>query len=234
MKAITYPFFLLADRVFPRYCVLCNARIAAAALFPLCVTCADSLPRLTGPACRRCGKTLVSEKETCMRCRLADYGFNRVTAIFPYADSVKALISAYKTHERFSLACFFAQELLAVIKQEYSDWVLVPVPPRAGKIRKKGWDQVDAIMKTLSLKHGIAVHKILRRVHGDIQQKSLNHDERARNIHGKFYCQTRLPLPRQIVLVDDVFTTGSTLSECAAVLKTAGALSVDGLCIAID
>lgn len=224
----------LASAIFPRYCVICGDSIDPFALYPLCASCVKSLPRISGTVCNSCGKPLVSEKERCMRCRVSSYGFNRVTAIFPYVDSVKTLISAYKTSERTSLAVFFASEIAEGIGKNHVGCSVVPVPPRPGKLRKKGWDQVDAIMKILSARHGIAIHGILRRIKSDVQQKTLNHDQRAQNIKGKFLYHSKFPSPSRVVLIDDVFTTGATLSECAAVLKAAGAVSVDAVCIAID
>ncbi len=234
MMKRTFPLHALAAALLPRFCVICDARMDAAASFPLCDRCAAALPRITGATCEHCGKPLISEKGICMRCRLALYRFNRVIALFSYVDSMKTLLSAYKTNERISLARFFAAEISTVIKKNYSTCLVVPVPPRPGKIRKKGWDQVDAIMRELSARHGIAVTKALRRVRGDVQQKTLNHEQRAENILGKFYFHSALALPPRIVLVDDVFTTGATLSECAGVLKDAGAVSVDAVCLAID
>jgi len=224
----------LIEEILPRFCILCESKIDSAIPFPLCRTCAETLPRTKKPACARCGKSLVSEKDLCMRCRSAEYHFNGVSAIFPYADQVKTLLSAYKTHGRTSLALFFAEEIFAVLRGNFQGCAVVPVPPRPGKIRKKGWDQVDAIMRILSARRSMSVHRILRRVRGDVQQKTLNRDQRASNIQGKFYFHSVHPAPRRIVLVDDVFTTGATLSECAFVLREAGAASVHAVCIAID
>jgi predicted amidophosphoribosyltransferase len=112
--------------------------------------------------------------------------------------------------------------------------VLVPVPPRPGKIRKTGWDQIDSLGKGLAKAYRknhspyLPVHQCLKRLPSP-SQKALNQEDRRTNLLGRIRCVK--PIPPEVILFDDVITTGSTLNACAAALKTGGARQVYGICL---
>jgi predicted amidophosphoribosyltransferase len=108
---------------------------------------------------------------------------------------------------------------------------LVPVPPRPGKIRKTGWDQVAYLASRVSRIYRLPVYHCLKRLPSGTQ-KELNREDRKTNLRGKILC-TRKP-PSRALLFDDVITTGSTLDACAAALKADGAAEVYTLCLFYD
>jgi ComF family protein len=168
-----------------------------------------------------------------MRCRGVEYRFDSAYPLFRYSGDARALILAYKSGARRSLAPFFARILAAALRERYPGRVVVPVPPRPGKLRRKGWDQVDDIARILERRHGVLVRRILERTAG-AEQKALDLRGRAANLQGRIRVRRGAVIPEDPILLDDVLTTGATLSECASTLKSAGALRVDALAIGAD
>jgi predicted amidophosphoribosyltransferase len=110
--------------------------------------------------------------------------------------------------------------------------VLIPIPPRPGKIRDKGWDQVEDLCRYLEHRHRIPIARLLRRRSKKQQKKMLGLEGRTENARASYSLRPGLApgrIPSHIVLLDDVRTTGATLEVCAELLKAAGALSVQAL-----
>lgn len=169
-----------------------------------------------------------------MRCRGADFSFDSVFPLYPYSGIPREAVIACKAGKRFSLTRFFAEQIARVVDAQFPGRVVVPVPPRPGKIRKQGWDQVDLLAGWLIRLNGITVHRTLVRNPGGVEQKSLNLVGRSMNVKGRFAVTRGIAVPLYPLLLDDVMTTGATLSECAAALKCAGARRVDAIVIAAD
>ena len=111
-------------------------------------------------------------------------------------------------------------------------FVLIPIPPRPGKIRDKGWDQVEDLCRCLESRHRIPIARLLRRQSKKQQKKMLGLEGRTENARASYILRPGLDaghIPPHIVLLDDVRTTGATLEACAELLKAAGARSVQAL-----
>ncbi|MBU0926832.1 MAG: hypothetical protein KKA67_03730 [Spirochaetes bacterium] len=223
--------------VAPMRCAVCGQAVGRASRWPLCGRCEasiiDSSPGVAAPRCRVCGKPLISERGTCMRCRDSDFGFDSAFPLFQYSGDARAAVLAYKSAGRRSLAPFFATVLAEALASRFPGRPVVPVPPRPGKLRRKGWDQVEDIVRSLERRHGVEASRILVRADGT-EQKALGLQGRAANMRGKIRVAEGLASPEYPVLLDDVLTTGATLSECAAALRRAGAIRVDAVAIAAD
>jgi competence protein ComFC len=195
-----------------------------------------TLPGAPGNAanCERCGKALISERTLCLRCRASDYHFDGAYPLYAYRGPAKELIVEYKLHNRRSLAVFWAARGRRALRERFPDALLVPVPPRPGKLRRKGWDQVEDIARILEKRHGIAVRRILTRRGGALEQKKLDFGARAANMRACMRVRGRVYPSSRYLVLDDVFTTGATLSACALALKNAGASRVDALVLAAD
>jgi competence protein ComFC len=184
--------------------------------------------------CHQCGQPLLSEFEICMECRKVDFQLKNQT-LFVYNGIGQDLIYFYKFEKYRRLADYFAFLFNQHLKRmNFKDYVLVPVPPSPDKIKKKGWDQIDLILKIMKKKYNWTVITPLGKAKGGSVQKLLNRQERLENNSGRFYIKKKENLPEKILLIDDVITTGSTLNECYQTLIQGGAKKVKSLTIARD
>jgi competence protein ComFC len=179
--------------------------------------------------------TLVSEEESCTRCRTRVFAFDRHIALFQYRDVVRELLYQYKFKGRRRIGSLFAALLsqLTLWQNDYS--LIVPVPSSARSVKKIGFGHVEAMAKKLSRQTGIPFSCCLKRGKGKAQ-KSLNFEGRRANLQGLIsFKNKKLPLSvNNIILLDDIFTTGATANECASVLKKNGAAAVTVLTVAMD
>jgi ComF family protein len=240
---------VILELLFPGRCLLCGAELAFRAAHgePLCLDCKDRLVPLAGRRrCAVCSLPLLSEKRLCTRCRKRRYEFESNLSLFEYRDEVRELLYQYKFRNRLRLAPVLAEFYARALRAAFPGAALVPVPANPQVARRRGWDPVERICRVLERRYGFAVFRALARRAGP-PQKLLGYEERLRNLRGTLRLRRRRgpqPVPGEpllddlaipeLTLVDDVFTTGATASECARLLRLAGASRVRVLTLAID
>jgi ComF family protein len=238
--------FFLREYFFPSGCALCGAALLGAgeAWYGLCETCRAGIAAEwaadrggTRERCDRCGRPLISCQGRCLSCRNGEQpACDRVITLFPYMGTYRRLLRSYKFDRTIALGHLFAGhigETLDTLMREAAAAggplpSLVPVPPRPGKIRRSGWDQVEYLARLLEKERVMPVSRCLKRLRSKTQ-KELGRAERETNLRGRIVLTE--PPPRSAVLIDDVMTTGSTINVCAGVLKAGGAERVYGLCL---
>jgi len=236
MNIIIKIFFLLRNFFFPSFCCLCETSLiyAEEIKYGLCGKCRLSLVPFGGTNCNKCGKPLISEIDTCLPCRNSVHSYDRMWPLFPYTGKYRKLLTSYKFKKRLSLVYFFSEKISEVFDSNpcFNDAVIVPVPPRPGKVKDTGWDQVDFLVRNLKKANGRlpVSHCLKRRV--SKAQKSLNRKDRLENLKDRIYVKGTVP--QTALIIDDVITTGSTMEICANTLKAAGAKTVYGLCLFYD
>lgn len=213
---------------------------------PLCRQCVELLKSeivtQKEKLCSVCGKILLSEKEKCMACREAPV-IKSADSVFPlltYRLWKKKLLFSWKIEDKRALSSLFASLIYSQIERLFPDCkpAIVPVPPRPGKIRKKGWDQIDELCSFLEYTYGLKVLKMLERKTA-FQQKKLDREQRldlSRSSYAlshKYFKNKQNSIPEQVILIDDVLTTGVTVENCAVLLKKAGVLNVFAMTIFI-
>jgi ComF family protein len=226
-------FFRAKGFLFPSFCALCGAGLDGAKeiKYGLCAQCHSALSPPQGNKCVLCGKPLISEIDLCLPCRnAAGRSYDRLWVLYPYTGKYRELLGEYKFRKNLPIAEFFAEKILDVLDDPaLNDAVLVPVPPRPGKIKETGWDQVDYLVKKLE-KHK-PVCRCLKRSRSKVQ-KQLGRSERLENLKGRIgICGNA---PKIALIIDDVMTTGSTMEVCASVLRENGADKVYGICLFYD
>jgi competence protein ComFC len=171
-----------------------------------------------------------------MECRGKTFFFEHNHSVGIYGEEIKELISCYKTGKIRSLGELFAEILSKAYFERYPGLPVVPVPSRPSSVRRRGFDQMLVICEIFRKRHGIEVLSCLKRGGRDREQKTLNREERKKNLSGSIGINNSIkpPFPKALVLLDDVFTTGATVNECAGILKSHGVLQVFSLTFARD
>jgi ComF family protein len=248
MKPLKKYLRLVEEWLFPSFCGICQNHLLALdeAWYGLCDTCRRGIIVERGERCDACGRPLISEKDRCLSCReeagktgKRASSFERLLPIFPYTGKYRSLLEAYKFGKSQGVVRFleekFWEGLSLLPLAEMENPVLVPVPPRPGKIKKTGWDQIEALARIIRARRRepgtLPVYPCLKRLPSQ-SQKTLNREERRINLRGKILC--RKTPPSEAILFDDVITTSSTMEACAAALREGGTKKVFGLGLFYD
>lgn len=171
-----------------------------------------------------------------MRCRERSYSFERNIGLFEYRDECKELLRKYKFLQYRYIAEWFAELFARRLSDFPVPFTLVPVPGNPRSVRKRGWDQVLEIVRLLEKRWNFNVQNILKRK-ASAQQKVLSYAERCGNLEGKISLSGSHSLKKgyAAVLIDDIFTTGATINECAGIIRNqCAAERVYAVTIAID
>jgi len=234
----------LAQYILPERCALCGiSQIPPIPdTIPVCSTCRINIERQTiipfdeNRVCQICGTPLISERYTCLRCREENYPFSKHRAAFQYKYEIKQLIHKYKFKGYRNIAMLFAYYLSRVYYKHFPYTVLVPVPASPNSKKIRGWDQMEIVIKTMQKKYHIPVASLLKRKKGK-QQKDLHKDERKLNLKNSIsvsLSKEKKTIPQHVVIVDDIFTTGTTASMCCEALFSKN-IGVNGvISIAVD
>lgn len=226
----------LRDTVFPPSCVNCGDMVEASPLRHVCVACEPLIVPVRAPHCPCCGHPYYGETEgerLCVHCEglQPEFGEGRTTVLFK--GPARALVHELKYHHGLHVLEDIAT---LVVRHEYvagflRGAVLVPVPLHSRKQRERGYNQGLELARTLAaaLGEGTRVAELLRRVADTQTQTNLDREQRRANLKNAFALAPGAVITSDLrhVLIDDVFTTGSTLNACAAVLRRAGALKLD-------
>ena len=214
---------VLADLFYPQRCVGCSRRASDV----LCRGCFEALPRVEPPVCARCGAPTAFEVYGCDACRNVDFAFDGARAPLRYEGVGEELVHAlkYRGYARV-VEKVMAPLMAGSLEGEKYDGV-VPVPLHRSRLARRGFNQAELMARAVAGRIGAPVSDKLRVVRRTRDQVELSAGERRENVAGAF--EARGSLGGRILLVDDVFTTGATLSECAGVLRRAGADEVHAL-----
>ena len=221
--------------IVPERCVICgHIIIEHNNFYPLCSKCESELNPKKMKICSICSYPLISETNKCLRCRDTDFNFINNRALFTYSGKIKELIYQYKFSNRKAISFYFAKLLSNILIEKYSEIIIVPVPGRKIVKKQKGWEHIDNICTILKKKYKLPVQNLLTRK-GKKAQKTLTREKRAENLRKSIRMKQHIrKLPETLVLLDDICTTGTTLNQCAGILKEAGVKEIFSLTIAID
>lgn len=206
------------DVVYPRRCGGCGRRGTWC-----CSDCDARLTRFEPPWCARCG---VPSSAQC-RCDRMPGNLQRVRSIGPFDGWLQGAIVGVKYHGEWSRVESLAQPLANVMADLMPFDAVVPVPLHPARMRRRGYNQSQLVAQQTARLLGVAVEEPLVRLRRTAPQVGLGSVARSMNVAGAFAVRPdSLVAARRFVLIDDVITTGSTLSACAEALLLAGAASV--------
>lgn len=223
----------LRDAVYPGVCSLCGDGVPGGAC--LCRDCAAGLPGLAERHCATCGEDFDGDPPagfSCPNCHDQRFAFDFARPALRRSEGALELVHELKYGRRLELG----RELAGLAARAFEDprldearasgWPLVPVPLHPSRRRWRHFNQAEEIARPLGRLVGLPVAHALRRVRRTVAQTRLTRAERQRNLRGAFEPARGWRPGEGAVLVDDVFTTGSTGHECARVLRRAGAQKV--------
>lgn len=222
----------LADLFFPPRCAACRIRIEPSmADDGFCPACAQTLVPLTPPACEICAEPYPSASPapiTCPNCHGQSQPFEFATSGWLFRGALREAIHRFKYQSALHLRRPLARYLMDArndprIAGEAS-WILVPVPLHPRRLRERQFNQAAEVAQCLSRVTGYPVVPALRRIRYTSTQVRLRQMDRRRNLRGAFdLCpKTARSLSltgRNVLLVDDVFTSGATAGECSLTLR---------------
>ena len=215
-------------RLLPPRCLLCAAPGDG---MDLCADCRAELP-LNTVCCAHCALPLAHPAARCGVCLRQEPAWDGAWAPYRYGWPLDRLESRFK----FSAALAAGRvlgELWAGHALPLRPDCLVPVPLHRTRLRARGYNQALELARMLARHHHLALRPgLLRRVRATSAQTELDAKTRRRNVRGAFEARTGTGLPAHVALIDDVMTTGATLSECARVLKRAGVQRVEAWALA--
>lgn len=192
----------------------------------ICRRCVPKLQYIREPRCRRCGRQLSDEAGLyCGDCAKNRHVFDYGYALYDY-NSMRKSIYRFKYGKRCEYAGFYAQDICEKLGDEIRRMdagALIPVPVHKSRLRSRGYNQARLLAAELSRLTGIPMDdKIVRRVKKTIPQKELNVHERQNNLKKAFNISADVVKLNKTILVDDIYTTGSTLDAVALELKKCG------------
>ncbi len=217
------------DLLFPPLCAACDT------LGPLiCADCLAQLPRVAEPLCQRCGRSLEYAAPVCGSCLQPSFRLQQVRAPLLYHEPVTRIIHRMKYDGLFALAKPLAQ----IMAKSWPAWepypdTIVPIPLHKRRQGRRGFNQSALLASHLGQQMEIPVDKqAVNRVKHTMPQIGLSPAERLENVRNAFTADSQQVKNKQILLIDDVYTTGATMSAAADALLASGAAGVSAYCLA--
>ena len=228
----------LGTLCFPPHCVHCRDETSPGVY--VCDRCMEDLHPLEAPMCQRCSWPFdgaITEEFVCGNCHDREVHFDCAVAAYQSRGVVRELIHGFKYNKRLymrvQLARWLAETLDDTRIRATKCDAFVPVPLHHVRYREREFNQAEELARLLTERSGIPTWNVLKRIRNTTTQTRLSREERMENLRGAFQVRhTGEVKGRDLVLVDDVFTTGSTVEECSRILRRAGAASVRVITIA--
>ena len=226
---------MIIDLIYPRRCPACHdpvlPRRSDGRPALICKNCSSSFSYVSNPVCAKCGKELESENDAfCSDCKEHEKFFAKNLALFNYDDVARESMVMFKYKGRREYADYYAQELLKMHADYISSLgieLIVPVPIHKSRREERGYNQAAEIGERISKALHIPMREdVLVRYKKTTAQKKLSQAGRMRNLCAVMKVNYDLSNIGRILLVDDIYTTGSTLDACSKVLLDAGCKEV--------
>jgi len=218
--------------LYPATCTICGKHVRVGEY--LCSDCEAKIVRIVAPFCQTCSEPFegsINSVFTCANCAHRTIYFEAAVAAYRGRGVVREIIHEFKYARQIHLRHLVARWVRAALDDERLRGchfnIIVPVPLHPARQRERGFNQACLLAELLSAQTSIPSKPLLERIRYTTTQTALDRSERMENLHNAFRLRKNADVRRlRVLLIDDVLTTGSTLSECARVLKRGGAISI--------
>jgi ComF family protein len=222
----------VASLLYPEVCAICGEGVPPGEY--LCDACDDKILRIVPPFCAKCSEPFTGAivgPFDCANCAHRTLHFDAAVAAYRSRGIVRRVVLDFKYGRQVHLRHLVARWLRAALddaRLRYRHFdVIVPVPLHRARERERGFNQAALLADLISAKMSIQPKAVLERIRYTTTQTAFDRAERMENLRGAFRLRKHADVRGlRVLLIDDVLTTGSTVSECARVLKEAGASSV--------
>lgn len=221
----------ILDMIYPVRCPICG-EIVIPKENKICDPCKEKLQYITEPRCKKCSKPIEQEeKEYCSDCEHKNYHYIKGYAVWMYDEAMRHSIAGFKYHNKREYANFYIDELYRIYGDEIrkiAPDAIVPIPVHKSKYRERGYNQAEILARGLGIRLTIPVlSHLLIRNKKTLPQKQLSDRERLYNLQDAFEYNQAVANHfhkeiNTILLVDDIYTTGSTIEACTNVLMANG------------
>ncbi len=227
--------------IVPVDCLACGVSLQADPVPGFCQRCWKLILPLKGPCCALCGQPFVSPAAVsgspnhyCQDCMEHRPAFTRAWTLYPYLPPLREAVCAFKYRGKIGLAKPLAQLMIDALPADLDVDLILPVPLHPSRLRSREFNQslllADHLARHLDLP--VSIRELVR-VQATDPQTTLPRNMRLKNVRHAFSVRRpHIVADRRILVIDDVFTTGATLHECAAALSASGAKSVVALTLA--
>lgn len=231
----------LFEAIFPSniYCICCGSMIDGTRPYAICDECAEKLHWINGRTCEKCGKALPEtyKGRYCYDCLTGEHRFKKAYSCFTYGLHEREIILDFKYNGKGYIGKKFGDIMYDKIMYENLDIdVIIPVPLHKKRQKQRGYNQSEVMAKRLAEHMGKPMKAdMLCRVHETSFLRSLNPQERGYALKGAFALKPggeEYLRNKNVLLIDDIYTTGATVDECSRVLAEAGACDVYVLTLA--
>lgn len=209
----------MLDLLLPERCAVCERPGE-----PLCTECRAGLHRVSPPLCARCGAPGAWPVSRCAECAGRRLAFASARAAIVYDEAAKRLVGEWKERGRRRLAAL-AAELVAEVLARPDVVALAFVPADRERTLQRGHRPAEQLARELAARWELPVDAFLRRARRIERQRGLSLADRRANVRGAFVAAK--PVPSRVCIVDDVYTSGSTVAAAASALRRGGARRVE-------
>lgn len=215
----------LLDLLFPPRCVNCE-RLGSA----LCAECLTTIQPISTPTCKRCGNPLSDPESVCFDCRAHPRTVTLIQSVCWHDGAIRRAVHALKYERRRDLAPILSQYLAASLaSSELAIDIITGVPLYPTRELERGYNQADLLAIDTASACRLRYARVMRRTRATRDQVGLGPVERRQNVENAFVADAKQIAAKNVLLIDDVATTGATLDACAVALFDAGASAVYGL-----
>lgn len=214
-------------------CDVCGVELKKESRYNLCEKCEKDMPFNNGDACTVCGAPIKNEAEYCIRCMNTESSFKRNAAPLVYDGEAKNLVHKLK----FGRKKYLVEMMTAMMSDKFLEEglladVIVFVPMTEKEKKQRGFNQSEMLARRLGERLKIPVDDALKKTSETETQRGLSAEERKKNLE-KAFSSLGTVKGMRVLLVDDVFTTGATVNECAKALLAAKAKEVSSLTLCV-